>query len=1190
MDLDAHDIRMRGMDDEDDDDEQDDLDRALEGAKRRHMDDDDEEEDEEDEEEERNEKARKAKRRRREMAANPYIDVQAEVSEDDGDDDEEDEEAEAGFVQYQQNEDEDEEDGDPERGAAHARLYRQRLNESEMSSEELAKRLRERYARTDQRVEELASVPQRMLMPSVNDPNLWQIKVKPGRERDIVLSLFRKKLDFEYKGKPLQIISAFERSSIQGYIYVEARSKEAVITACANLVGIYRRDPILIPINEMAPLLQLKRREIDLQPGAWVRLKRGKYQGDLAQVVDITDNGEEAGIRFLPRIDMNPRETELIDGKLKRKRGGNTTSTGVGRPPARPFNPEEVLRIWGKKNAVRRGPSWIFQGETFTNGFLEKDIRVSALVIENVVPTLDEVAVFLGNDKDKNGIGGGSKEGTAANLAALAEAIRRPVTMSFQPGDHVEVFQGEQVGARGVVDSVIGDVVLIRGEGLELDGRLMEVPSKHMRKVFSPGDHVKVMAGVNTDETGMVVSVNGDLVTFLSDLTETEITVFSKDLRTAAEVGSSSNVVGNYELHDLVQLDTQTVGVIYRIERESFRVLDQNGQTRLVQPHQITMRRDSKRAISTDAEGNELRVGDNVKEIDGETRRGVVLHIHQAFFAFLHNREVPQNGGIFVTRCRSLAPIAPKGTPKQPGIDLSKMNPAISGATGGAPSMSKGPRDRLIGVIIKIIKGTQKGYAGVIKDVNGQYCRVELSTNNRIITIEKEKLRRVGQGGQLEPLEGGGGFAHPGQARGGGSSFGGSSSSVTAGRTPNPYNSDGGRTPGWGATGRTPNPYADRRTPAWSAAANTPNPYLNSSKTPSWNADSRTPNPYTSGGDGSRTPGWNASSRTPNPYTSTTSGSKTPSWDSGSRTPNPVGKGNSRMDDNWGTQSSDDTRSNGASTGFGSDRKSGRGPNSSNNSDPWADVATTPVASAPTPYTSAATPYISAATPYTSAPTPAISAATPYISAPTPASYASETPAAFSAPTPGGYMTAPTPGAVYAAPTPAASAGFAAPTPRGVAAAASERTMDSFSSAPRRSFGRTKDDPKWLLNFKIRGIHAQVRDTSDFFGGQLNNREVVVFNVSEVKAGLVHMAMVAVMGDDSARYDIPITELQPVHPVTDIYKNRNAVLLDDQVGGVMRQERVILRTLLDQEWLCERTTAKSAAGIEVTVDSLCLVD
>jgi transcription elongation factor len=64
----------------------------------------------------------------------------------------------------------------------------------------------------------------------------------------------------------------------------------------------------------------------------------------------------------------------------------------------------------------------------------------------------------------------------------------------------------------------------------------------------------------------------------------------------------------------------QTVGVIFKTERDSFRVLDQNGQVRLVQPHQISMRRDSNRAIATDAEGHELRVGDNMKENDGEVR------------------------------------------------------------------------------------------------------------------------------------------------------------------------------------------------------------------------------------------------------------------------------------------------------------------------------------------------------------------------------------------------------------------------------------------------------------------------------------------------------------------------------------------------------------------------------------------
>jgi transcription elongation factor len=68
------------------------------------------------------------------------------------------------------------------------------------------------------------------------------------------------------------------------------------------------------------------------------------------------------------------------------------------------------------------------------------------------------------------------------------------------------------------------------------------------------------------------------------------------------------------------ELSNQTVGVIFKTERDSFRVLDQNGEVRLVQPHQISMRRDSHRAIATDAEGYELRVGDNMKENDGEVR------------------------------------------------------------------------------------------------------------------------------------------------------------------------------------------------------------------------------------------------------------------------------------------------------------------------------------------------------------------------------------------------------------------------------------------------------------------------------------------------------------------------------------------------------------------------------------------
>ena len=74
----------------------------------------------------------------------------------------------------------------------------------------------------------------------------------------------------------------------------------------------------------------------------------------------------------------------------------------------------------------------------------------------------------------------------------------------------------------------------------------------------------------------------------------------------------------------------QTVGVIYKTERVSFRVLDQNGETRLVKPHQISMRRDSSRAVANDAEGHELRINDNVKEVDGPVYFSLSFQPHMA--------------------------------------------------------------------------------------------------------------------------------------------------------------------------------------------------------------------------------------------------------------------------------------------------------------------------------------------------------------------------------------------------------------------------------------------------------------------------------------------------------------------------------------------------------------------------------
>ncbi|KAH9996227.1 hypothetical protein BJV77DRAFT_960644 [Russula vinacea] len=828
---------------------------------------DDDEGDDDDDDEGAHRGGKRQKRRHKRAAVNRFLDVEAEVNEDEDEEEDEEEYGRDEFIAEPEGDGDDEET--PRRSVHHARLDRRDRELNDQDLARIAEDVSQRYKRSAVRFAgDMNEVPQRLLMPSVQDANLWQVRCKPGRERELVFSLMRKSVDLEFSNRPLQILSAFERDSLPGILYVEARSQKQVSEACNGLVGIYpSRGITLVPIDEMASLLLIKKQETTVNPGNWVRIKRGKYQGDLAQVVDITENGEEVGLKFIPRIDLNPKDEAAIDGK-KRKKTGLGVPGGV-RPPQRFFNYEEVVKVYGRKVVSKRNQAYVFQNDTYKDGFIEKDFKLSGIVTENINPTLEEITRFARGNQEGEGME------NAVDLSLIAEAARKAAIAVLQPGDHVEVFEGEQAGVHGTVESINLDTVTVNPVGaFDLEGQKVQVPARSVRKRFKAGDHVKVMSGKNADESGLVVSVSGNIVTFLSDMSMQEISVFSKDLREAAEVGAGTNIVGNYELHDLVQL-----------ERDSFRVLDQNGQVRLVQPHQISMRRDSNRAIATDAEGYELRVGDNMKENEGE--EGSRSSRAQSFFAFLHNREITENGGVFVTRARSLFPL-PQRKSHSPWYRSFKNEPCYEWwcrhRRHGWIRHGSWPARQAIGVIVTVVKGPQKGYVGTIKDTNGPNARVELNTNNKVITIEKQKLYRRNKDGKLEPLEGVRDSMGPPRGSFGDGGFGGG-----GGRTPNPYAASGSG--GWGG-GRTPNPYAagGGKTPAW-GASKTPNPYAEGGRTP-FNTGSQTPNPYAQ--EGGRTPGWGTSARTPNPYAAAANkssgtgsgwGGATPAW--GGATPKP---------------------------------------------------------------------------------------------------------------------------------------------------------------------------------------------------------------------------------------------------------------------------------------------------------------
>jgi transcription elongation factor SPT5 len=164
-------------------------------------------------------------------------------------------------------------------------------------------------------------------------------------------------------------------------------------------------------------------------------------------------------------------------------------------------------------------------------------------------------------------------------------------------------------------------------------------------------------------------------------------------------------------------------------------------------PSQVSNKLGERRhAVATDRNGSEIRKDDTVKEIGGEGKQGQIICIYRSFL-FLHNREVPENGGNFVVRANNVATIAAKGGRAigngTMGTDLTKMNPNMlrNGGNMAAPPVPKTVgRDRLIGKTVIIRRGPLKGLLGIVKDSTDTHARVELHTKRSVVTVAKENL------------------------------------------------------------------------------------------------------------------------------------------------------------------------------------------------------------------------------------------------------------------------------------------------------------------------------------------------------------------------------------------------------------------------------------------------------------------
>ena len=753
--------------------------------------------------------------------------------------------------------------------------YRNRYNEDAVALD--------RFGRGGEAVSD--EITQQTLLPGVKDPNLWMVKCVIGTEKETLLRLMHKYIAYQHTKEPLLIRSVVVPEHLKGYIYVEAFKQSHVkqaIEGITNLrLGQWQQQ--MVPIKEMTDVLRVVKEQIGLRPRQWVRLRRGLYKDDLAQVdyVDMAQN--QIHLKLLPRVDYT-----RLRGALRTSASEEKSKRNKKRPPAKLFDPEKIRSIGGEIS--NDGDFMMFEGNRYSRkGYLYKNFVMNAILAEGVKPTLSELEKFEE-----------APEGMSIELSSSAE---KEEMHNFSTGDRVEVVEGELLNLQGSVIGIDGTKITIMPKHDDLKEPL-EFQANELNKYFAQGDHVKVIGGTYEGDTGLIVRVQENMIVLFSDVTMHELKVLPRDLQLCSDMATGVDSLGQFQFGDMVTLDAQTVGVIVQIQKENFQVLNMHGKTVNVRPAALQKKRENRNAVALDSEQNSIQKRDVVKVIDGphSGRQGEISHLFRNF-AFLRSKKMLENGGIFVCKCRHLVLAGGAGKAQSVGGNRgglpgfmspqlsSPMHPSQGGVRGGGGGGGGGRgrgrgrgnvgRDRdLIGQTIKITQGHYKSHIGIVKDATETTARVELHARCQTISVDRSRIQIIGgpNGGSIStytrtPSYGGSGTPMYGSATPGGSH---------GGRTPmygsqTPMYDAGSRTPHYGGqTPSHPGMEDGSRTPGRSGAwdptvTNTPSAARDFDD---YNYDDTTPSPnYNPGTPGGSGAGQGYQESPSNSYTPATPGS-----------------------------------------------------------------------------------------------------------------------------------------------------------------------------------------------------------------------------------------------------------------------------------------------------------------------------
>jgi len=230
-------------------------------------------------------------------------------------------------------------------------------------------------------------------LPSIKDSKLWRVNITPGRERELVLKITNKLIEFLNHGNPLNVLEVFQCQLSSGVIYCEAYKIQHVEKVLQGLSGVNFKTIRMIPINEMTEVMKScqTQQKMKFQEHQWVRIKGGIYKDDLG-LIEKVDRNKKATVRLIPRI---PNDFYTDPNKnVSSLRSYNKKSQYI-RIPQLLFNPLRVKHEC-QKDYIKglRKNLYVWRGMLFRNGYLYQEFKANKLLTENVCPSLKEVKQF----------------------------------------------------------------------------------------------------------------------------------------------------------------------------------------------------------------------------------------------------------------------------------------------------------------------------------------------------------------------------------------------------------------------------------------------------------------------------------------------------------------------------------------------------------------------------------------------------------------------------------------------------------------------------------------------------------------------------------------------------------------------------------------------------------------------------